>query len=362
MQALRLQAGSKQEAVEQVDIPKLGPEDVLIRVKSAGLAAGVFGLARLGLLRPLPATLGSEAAGVVELVGDEVKNFKPGVRVRVHTSVSCRACKFCLTDRDQMCPEAGIMGFQGYSQGPMPMFQRYRDGGLAEYIKAPHWLLDVLPENISFDVATKVNELATAKRTLERGNLPAGATIIVTSPTGTMGTSILKIAKFFPISHIVLIGRNTERLQAVQKLTSIKTDIVGLDQLSSDWTSTGKLGARVRAVIPAGADAYYDLTQSGKDMWQAMAGLRTNGTFVHLGGNVSQFSLPVVAIMANCWTLVGTRNHSRNDAKEILKWLADGDLNIDELITHRWKFSQVTEAIARLQDRSLPIWMSVGQL
>ena len=43
----------------------------------------------------------------------------------------------------------------------------------------------------------------------------------------------------------------------------------------------------------------------------------------------------------------------------ILRWLAEGELNADELITHRWKFDQVHEAIARLQDRSLPIWMAV---
>ena len=154
MQALRLHAGSDREAVETVDIPTIGPEDVLVKVKSAGLALGLFNLVRAKMLQPLPATLGSEAAGIIDAVGKNVRDLEVGARVRVHTSVGCRTCNFCLTDRDQLCPEAGIMGFQKYGQ-KWPLFEKYRDGGLTEYIRAPFWLIDELPDSISFDVASK---------------------------------------------------------------------------------------------------------------------------------------------------------------------------------------------------------------
>ncbi|KAJ9654512.1 hypothetical protein H2198_006455 [Neophaeococcomyces mojaviensis] len=359
MQALRVQEGSKKEQVERVDIPRIGPQEVLIKVKSAGLAPGPFRMVRMGVLSHLPATLGHEAAGVVDAVGELVQGLSAGDRVRVHTSMSCRSCDYCLSDRDQMCDESGLMGFQGFGKGSMPLFERYRNGGLAEYIRAPYWLVDVLPDHVSFDVGCKVNEFATALCTLKKANLRPGSTVIITAATGAIGTALLKLAPLFGIHRLVLVGRSSERLQVVTKLTTIQTDIVATDQLSEDWSSTRELAQKICSVLPRGADAIIDLTPSGSVTSQSMASLRVNGTIVHLGGSSSILPIPMVVIMANCWTIVGTRNHSRLDAKTILKWLSERKLDVNELITHRWTFDQIEEAIARLEDRSLPIWMSV---
>ena len=111
MQALRLHAGSDREAVETVDIPTIGPEDVLVKVKSAGLALGLFNLVRAKMLQPLPATLGSEAAGIIDAVGKNVRDLKVGARVRVHTSVRCRTCNFCLNGSRSTLPRSGYHGF-----------------------------------------------------------------------------------------------------------------------------------------------------------------------------------------------------------------------------------------------------------
>jgi len=359
MQALRLQPGASKEGIETVPVPKIGPLDVLVKVKAAGLAPGVLTLGRLGLLQSLPATLGHEVAGTVEAVGEQVKATAVGSRVRIHSNVSCRRCEFCLSDRDQSCPEAGLMGFQGFTKRKGTLFETYRDGGLAEYIRAPYWLVDKLPDNISFDVGAKLHEVATALCTLRKAGLKPGSTVIITAPTGAVGTCLLKIADLFGIKRIVLVGRSTERLEAVRKLTLIKVDIVALDKLSEDWVAKRELARVVAQTVPDGADAFIDLTPSGTDMWQALSGLGTNGTLVHLGANSSVLPLPMVAIMASCWTIVGTRNHSRNDALTVLSWLETGIIKVDDLITHKWPFGEIETAIERIRDRSLPIWMCV---
>lgn len=359
MQALRLQPGASKEGIETVPVPELGPLDVLVKVRAAGLAPGVLTLGRAGMLQSLPATLGHEIAGTVEAVGEHAKSITVGRRVRIHSNVSCRKCEFCLTDRDQSCPEAGMMGFQGFTKRKGTLFETYRDGGLADYIRAPYWLVDELSDNISFDVGAKLHEVATALCTLRKAALKPGSTVIITAPTGAVGTCLLKLAKFFSINWIILVGRSTERLEAVKKLTEVKVDIIALDKLSEDWVAKKELARAVAQTVPDGADAFIDLTPSGIDMWQALAGLGTNGTLVHLGANSSVLPLPMVAIMANCWTIVGTRNHSRNDALTILSWLKTGRLNVDDLITHRWSFGEINTAIERIRDRSLPIWMCV---
>ena len=359
MQALRIQPGVKKEAVETIPVPTTSSIDVLVKVKSAGIAPGVLSLGRAGLLQMLPATLGHEIAGVVVAVGERVTAVKVGSRVRIHTNLSCRSCEYCLSDRDQMCQESGLMGFQLFAKRITPLVETYRDGGLAEYVKAPYWLVDELPDHISFDVGAKLHEIATALCTLRQAELKPGSTVIVTAPTGAVGTCILKLAPFFGIDRLILVGRSTERLEAVKRLSTVRTDIVPLDKLSREWVAKKELARTLIQTVPEGADAFIDLTPSGTDLWQALAGLKTGGTLVHLGANSSVLPLPMVAIMANCWRIIGIRNHSRGDALRVLSWLKQKRLDVDDLITHRWDFKDVDTAIERILDRTLPIWMCV---
>lgn len=359
MQALRLHEGSKKPVVETIPIPELGPEDVLVKVKAAGLAPGVFNMMRMGMLGNLPATLGHEAAGVVEKIGDQVANVKIGSRVRIHSSLACRNCEYCLSDRDQMCVEAGLMGFARFAKHKAPLFEKYRDGGLAEYIRAPYWLVDELPDHVSFNVGAKIHEVATAYCTVKRAGLQPGSTVIVTSPTGAVGSSIMKIAHLFGIRRLVLVGRSKERLEAVARLTNVSTDLVATDQLSKEWAEKKELAASLARLLPHGADAVIDLTPTGQDFWQVFAGLKVDGTLVHLGANFTVIPLPAGVIMQSCWKIVGIRNHSRGDVLKVISWLQDKHIDAEDLITHTWPFSDIDEAIARLLDRSLPMWMSV---
>jgi threonine dehydrogenase-like Zn-dependent dehydrogenase len=328
-------------------------------VASVGLAPGVFTLCKQGRLAQLPTTLGHEVASVIEKVGDAVTTVRVGQRVRLHPNITCGHCHFCTTGRDQMCSEAAIIGFASFGRGPTPLFDRYHEGGCADYLRAPSWLVDILPDNVSFDVGAKPHDLANAVRVLKVAQLSPGATVIITAPTGTMGTACVKLAPLFGIGHLILVARSAERAKAVQKLASVSCDVVGLDELGDDWPTTKALARRLRELVPQGVDAIIDFMASGADMYQIMVVLAVNGTLVHMGANQSILPLPLVATMVNCWRIVGTRNHSRGDAQNVLRWLRDGHLKVDDLITHRFRLDQVDEAIARLQDRSLPVWMMV---
>ncbi|KAL6247646.1 hypothetical protein RBB50_004994 [Rhinocladiella similis] len=359
MRALKILQGERTPTLENVEVPEIGPHDVLIKVKAAGLTPGPFNLASSGRLTHLPMTLGHEVAGVVEAVGESVRHVQPGSRVRIHPGLSCRSCEFCLSDRDHMCAQGGIMGFQGFSDD-IPLFEHYRNGGLADYVRAPEWSVDKLPENVSFELGSKVHDLATALNVLRQADLQPGSTVIVTACTGGMGASVLKIAHFFGVHRLILVGRSMQRLEAVANLTSIHCDFVALDQLSEDWATKGELVKELKKILPVGgADAIIDLMPSGQAILQIIQALRVNGVLVHIGGNSASLNLPLVLFMVNCWRIVGTRMHSKRDAKTILKWLQEGRFGAEELITHRWRFDQWNEALALLQDRSDPMYMSV---
>ena len=359
MKAYRVEAGSRKAVISDIEKPKVGPQDVLIKVASAGLTTGVFRMIEMGMLKELPATVGVEVAGAVEEVGPMVSTLNVGQRVRVHPSLSCGSCDYCASGNDNMCPQGGIMGFQSFTTAPNPTFLRYRDGGLAEYVVAPYWLVDSLPDNVSFAVGAKLHSAATAVSVLRRADLKAGSVVLVTAATGAMGTSIVKMAHFFGIRNLVLISRTIASLKAVAKLSLVPCELIGIDELDSDWTETQKLVQRIRKVFPAGVDSFIDLTPHGKDLWQALGALRINGTMVHLGANSSPLGVPMVALMAQFWRISGLRFHSRQDARDLLKWLGEGRLQLEDLITHRYGFGQVDEAVEQLMARTVPSWMSV---
>lgn len=360
MLAARAHQGSSELRLDTIAVPDLGPDDVLVEVASAGLAPGMMALLDRGAFRNLPTTLGHEAAGTVAAVGSSVTGISVGQRVRVHPNLNCRTCVYCRSDRDMMCAQQAMIGHAAFGTAPMPLYDQYHDGGLAEFIRVPHWLVDPLPASVSFDVGAKVHDLANALRALKCAAFPPGATLVVTAATGTMGTATLKLAAHLGVGRLILVGRNAERLDAVRPLTgSIPADVVALDSLPAGWASDGGLTRALRTLAPSGADAVLDFIPEGPAITQALAALSTGGTLVHMGANRSLLALSAIALMVNCWRIVGTRACTRTDAQEVLSLLGSGALVIDELVTHRFPLADADQAVTAIQSRTEPIWMAV---
>ncbi|HEX2312303.1 MAG TPA: alcohol dehydrogenase catalytic domain-containing protein [Thermomonospora sp.] len=360
MLAARAHRGADALRLERVPVPEPGPHDALVRVAAAGLAPGMLALLARGAFRHLPTTLGHEAAGTVTAVGEEVAGVAVGDRVRVHPNLGCGACRFCRTDREPMCADAAMIGHAAFGTGPAPLYARYHDGGLAEYVRVPARLLDRIPDRVGFDVAAKVHDLANAVRALRSVDLPLAGTLVVTAATGTMGTATVRLAPLFGAGRLVLVGRSAARLAAVRELAGpLPVETVALEELDPGWETAQGLTRRLRELLPEGADALIDYTPEGPGTAQAMAALGTGGTMLHMGGNAATLPYPMVAMMANMWRIVGNRSCTRTDATEVLSLLERGVLSADELVTHRFPLADVQEAVDALRDRSMPIWMAV---
>jgi propanol-preferring alcohol dehydrogenase len=125
MKAVRLVQPGQPLELQEVPLPSPGPHDVLVRVRAAGIChSDAHYRAGKSRVHPLPLTLGHEVAGLVEQVGGEVKNFRPGDRVCLHYLATCGECEFCRGNNEQFCPTGQMIG-------------KYRDGGYAEFILMP---------------------------------------------------------------------------------------------------------------------------------------------------------------------------------------------------------------------------------
>src|SRR5262249_3800631 len=123
----------------EVPVPQIGPGDVLVRVRAAGIChSDAHYRAGKSRVDPLPLTLGHEVAGTIEAAGSAVSNFKPGDRVCLHYNITCAACDACRTGNDRFCTKCRMIG-------------HYADGGYAEFIAIPARNAIPLAPEISFE-------------------------------------------------------------------------------------------------------------------------------------------------------------------------------------------------------------------
>ncbi|WP_059005704.1 alcohol dehydrogenase catalytic domain-containing protein [Streptomyces specialis] len=360
MTAVRAHRGEEKLRLERIPVPEPGPGDVLVQVAAAGLAPSMMKLLARGAFTHLPTTPGHEIAGTVVAVGEGAAASLTRRRVRVPPMLSCRSCVYCRTDREQMCAETAMIGHAAFGTGPLRLYAEYHDGGLAEFVRVPQWLIDPLPDAVSFEGGAKVHDLANAGRALKCAALPLGGTLVVTAATGTMGVSTVKLARFFGAARLVRVGRSAGRLADVRALAGpLPADTIALGELGEDWETTGALTRRLHELVPRGADAAVDFLPGGAGTGQTAAALATGGTLVHMGGSHAPFPFPMREVMHACWRFIGTRACTRVDTAAVLDLLGSGALRADELITHRFPLAEVNEAVRLMLGRDEPMWMGV---
>ena len=136
---------TKPYTFEYTDVPDpaVGDDDVLVRVKACGICgsdvAGHTG--KTGRRLP-PLIMGHEAAGVVERVGRNVRDFAPGDRICFDSTVYCNQCPACKQGLFNRCVKRQVLGVS------VPEFKR--QGAFAEFVVVPHWICAKLPDNMSF--------------------------------------------------------------------------------------------------------------------------------------------------------------------------------------------------------------------
>ena len=103
MKAAVLVEAGKPLVIEQINISKPGPHEVLIRTAACGLCHSDLHFIEGTYPHPLPAIPGHEAAGIVEAVGSEVRTVKVGDAVITCLSAFCGHCEYCVTGRMSLC-------------------------------------------------------------------------------------------------------------------------------------------------------------------------------------------------------------------------------------------------------------------
>lgn len=207
MKALRKTQAGKGLHVEKIQVPSIGPTDVLVRVKASSICGTdlhIYGWDRWsqGRIKP-PVTLGHEFCGVVEQVGEEVSAVKAGDRVSAEMHLNCGHCHQCRLGQAHICQNLRIIGID-------------IDGAFAEFVKIPAtniWKLDpAIPEHY----AAILDPLGNAVHTVLAGAI-AGQTVLVTG-CGPIGLMSIAVSKACGSSTVFATETNPHRRELAKEM------------------------------------------------------------------------------------------------------------------------------------------------
>lgn len=309
------------------------PKDAIVKVTLASICTSDLHIKHGSVPRAVPgSTVGHEMVGVVEAVGADVKNVKPGDRVTVNVETFCGKCFFCEHGYVNNCTDPN----GGWALGCRI------DGGQAEYVRVPYadQGLNIIPENVTDEQALFVGDvLATGFWATRISEITEEDTVLIigAGPTGicTLLCAMLKNSK-----RIIVCEKEQNRIEFVKKYYPdvLVTEPDNLQEFIRRNSDHG------------GADVVLEVAGTKDTFRMAWECARPNAivTVVALYDEAQSLPLPD---MYGKNLIFKTGGVDGCDCEEILKLIAEGKIDTTPLITHTYPLSRIEEAYELFENR-----------
>ena len=324
--------GERKIEVRDFPDPAPGHGEVVIQMKASGMCGSDLKFYRsppgaaqeaLGLgHRAEPVIAGHEPCGVVAARGPGVSEREApvGQRVMDHHYSGCGVCRHCRVGWSQLC-RAGIT-----------VYGVTADGGHAEYLKVPARTLVPLPAELSFIEGAAVScGTGTAYGALRRMQLAGGSTLAVFGQ-GPVGLSATLLGAKMG-ARVMAVETNAQRRALAKEF--------GADQAIDAPDAEKALREMTHG---EGVDLALDCTGIAAARVAAVRSAKTWGTvcFVGEGGEVT---LDVSRdMLRKQLTLIGSWTFSAMGQAECARFVADNNIGLERIFSHRWKLAQAHEA------------------
>lgn len=320
-----------QIGLQEVEKPRLGSYDVLIKVQCVGICGSDLHTYRgTHPFRKPPVILGHEMAGEVVEVAEDVSLFKKGDRVSVEPQTYCHHCPSCYQGNYNLCMNKRILGTT-----PWP-------GAFAEYVVIPEDKVYLLPDGLSFEEGAMVEPLAVGIRAAQMAQPRIGDTVLIMG-SGTIGLATLVSLKEAGVTRTIATDVEDFNLAKAKELgawTAVNVTRESLEEKVKEWTRGEGVDA---AVIAVGVPSLID---------ESLGLVRKKGRVVLVALFDDKATIDAFKIVSTEAEVVGSWVYTGREFQAAIDLMSQGRIETNSFITHRWPIERVGEALDLVDKRT----------
>jgi L-iditol 2-dehydrogenase len=322
--------GASDLRLEQLPVPRIRPDELLVRVERCGVCPTDIKKIRHGTVPP-PRVFGHETAGTIVRVGARVRGWRVGERVALHHHVPCLGCHACRHRAYAQCPQYKRTGI---TAGFEPA-----GGGYAEYVRVMRFVLPgvvPIPARNTFAEGAMLEPVNTVVKAVRRLALQRNdrVWVIGQGPIGLLFTRLLAL------DHMAVIATDLmpERLRLARRFGATRTPRV--DSIE------GRAGLH-RAAGRSGFDAVIVAVPSNDIVARAQELTRGGGRillFAHTRRGDSA-TLDLASVCVDEKDLIGSYSSDVTIQNEVARLVFSRRLDVRPLITHTFPLEETADAV-----------------
>jgi L-iditol 2-dehydrogenase len=328
--------GREDVKIERVEMPRLGADDVLVRVSVALTCGTDLKVWKQGyharMIQP-PALFGHELAGVVADQGSAVNGgIRKGMRVVPANSAPCGRCFYCKKGQPNLCEDL-----------------LFNNGAYAEYIRIPGRIVREnmleIPDGVSFLDAAMVEPLACVLRGIHETGIKAGDTVVVIG-CGPIGLEFVRMLSRRQV-RVIAVARRAARRQAAERFGAVA---------AFDVSEIENPVSRVKQLTEGGRGADAVIEAAGQPAtWQwALEMVRKGGTVNLFAGCAkgTEVKLDPWALHYSEITIKSTFHHTPRFIREALDTIARGEIRASDFITAEVPLAELPRVFEHMKERN----------
>ncbi|HYX37094.1 MAG TPA: L-threonine 3-dehydrogenase [Oligoflexus sp.] len=303
--------------MEEVPVPELGADDVLIRVTKTAICGTDLHIYNWDNWAqktiPVPMVTGHEFVGVIEKLGTNVSGYKVGDRVSGEGHITCGHCRNCRAGARHLCRNTVGVGVN-------------RQGCFAEYLAIPYGNAFKIHESIPDDVASMFDPYGNAVHTALSFDL-VGEDVLITG-AGPIGIMAAAIAKHVGARHVVVTDINDYRLDLAKQMGATRIVNVARENLTDVMREIGMV---------EGFDVGLEVSGNAKAFRSMLDTMNHGGSIALLGIFAEEVAIDWSTVVFKGLFIKGIYGREMFETWYKMSAMLQSGLNIAPVITHRFK-------------------------
>jgi L-iditol 2-dehydrogenase len=326
--------GVNQLSYEDIPLPELASDEVLVQVRVVGLCQSDIKKIRYPLYEP-PRIFGHETAGVISAVGEAVTGWQVGQRVVVMHHIPCMHCTYCLNENFSMCEVyKNITTTAGFAPS---------GGGFAEYVKVPGHIvrnggLIPIPDSVTFEQASFVEPTNCCLKAVKKARVEPGQTVLITG-AGPIGLMFVMLGNYFGARAIATDLLPSRLEKALELGAEAAFDARHPDLASQVKERTGGMGV----------DTSILAVPSEKAFFQALDCTRKGGKILFFAEFPDEVEIPINPniLYRREIDLMGSYSSSYRVQGLATDIVFNKRIDVDKLVSDKYPLQELAAAVER---------------